>query len=279
MESIIHKIRFLYNEMGRAERKVADYILEAPSDIINLSVTDLAMRCGCGDATVVRFSRRLGLSGFQALKIAIASEVNSTSRVDSEIKRSDSCYDIFVKRINDIALTLHNTESVLDPEKLEKVAHKIMDSERIVIFGLGNSSAIARDVSHKLLRLGFNAQYSSDNHMQAIIASHLDSKSVVIGISHSGSSVDIVEAMQVAQSRKAFTVAITNYGESPILRYCDVSLFTKADETSRSILAMSSRIAQLAIFDALYTYIVVNSDKKAMEEIYKTEDALKNKKY
>ena len=279
MESIIHKIRFLYNDMGRAERKIADYVLESPGEIVNLSVTELAMRCGCGDATVVRFSRRLGLSGFQALKIAVAGEMSLTSAIDSQIQKTDSCYDIFVKRINDIVVTLQKTQSVLDPDKLERAAKKIMTADRIVIFGLGNSSAVARDASHKFLRLGLNAQYSSDNHMQAIIASHLNENSVAIGISHSGSSVDIVEAMEVAQTRRAFTIVITNYGDSPILRHSDLSLCTQAEETSRSILAMSSRIAQLAIFDALYTYIVVNSDKKAVEEIYKTEEALKKKKY
>ena len=74
MESIIIKMRSLYSDMGRGEKKIADYIFEHQKEIIGLSISELSAACGCGDATVVRFSRRLGLSGYQALKISIAQE-------------------------------------------------------------------------------------------------------------------------------------------------------------------------------------------------------------
>ena len=106
MESIAHKIRKLYPEMGRAEKKIADYILENSRNITECSVTELAKICGCGDATVVRFSRRLGFYGFQALKIGIAGELGSTSAISSEIKKTDSCFEIFKKRIADISVSL-----------------------------------------------------------------------------------------------------------------------------------------------------------------------------
>lgn len=279
MESILHKIRFMYKEMGPGERKIADYILEDAQGIIELSVSDLARRCGCGDATVVRFSRRLGFEGYQFLKIGIAGEIGSASTVGSEILKTDSCYEIFIKRINDITVSLKNTETVLDPQALEKAAKIIMGATRIAVFGLGNSAAMANDAAHKFLRLGLNAQACCDNHLQAIIASHLDRSSVAIGITHSGSSKDIVEALQLSKIGGAATICITNYGESPAADAADISLFTKSDETRHSILAMSSRIAQLAIFDAIYTYIVVNLDKAAVQAIYNTEVALRGKKY
>ena len=279
MESILHKIRFMKNDMGPAEKKICDYILQNANEIIGISISELASRCGCGDATVVRFSRRLGFDGYQSLKIGIAGEINSASSVGGEINRTDSCFEIFKKRINNISVSLQNTESVLNAEHLEKAAQKIMSARRVVIFGLGNSAAIANDAAHKFLRLGLDAQACCDNHLQAIIASHLDKNCVAIGITHSGSSKDIVESMQLAKMSGAATICITNYGHSPIVDNSDIALFTKSDETQHSILAMSSRIAQLAIFDAIYTYIVVNSDKAAVQAIYNTEVALQNKKY
>ncbi len=279
MESIIHKIRFLRPQMGPAEKKIADYILENTQDIISASISDFAEKCGCGDATVVRFARRIGFDGYQSLKIGIVGEMSAASSVSEEITREDSCHEIFKKRVQDISVALSNTESVLDSETLTLVAKAIINSKRIVVFGLGNSAAIAQDAAHKFLRLGFNAQACCDNHMQAIIATHLDRKSVVIGISHSGSSKDIVDALQLSKIGGATTVCITNYGTSPIVKACDYALFTQARETQHSILAMSSRIAQLAILDSIYTYIVVNSDKLAMQEIYKTELALQSKKF
>lgn len=279
MESTLHTIRRLYPEMGRAEKKIADYIFENAQSIISCSVTQLAEKCGCGDATVVRFSRRIGFDGFQALKIGIAGEIGSTSAISGEIHRNDSCFEIFRKRINDISVSLQSTESVLDEEALETAAKTIMNARRIAVFGLGNSAAIAMDAAHKFLRLGLDAQSCTDNHMQAIVASHLDRKSVAVGISHSGSSKDIVEALKLSKIGNAATICVTNYAASPIVEASDIALFTKSEETKHSILGMSSRIAQLTIFDAIYTYIVINSDKAAVQAIYNTELALQNKKY
>lgn len=279
MESLTHKIRFMFSQMGPGEKKIANYLLEHSEELLNMSVSELAKKCECGDATVVRFARKLGFNGYQSLKIFFAAELNSTSSVSSEIEKSDSCLDIFRKRINDISSTLWRTESVLDSKIFDNAANIIMSAKRIVIFGLGNSAAIAQDAAHKFLRLGLNAQACCDNHMQAIIASHLDRDSVAIGISHSGISKDIVEALKLSKIGSAKTICVTNYSNSPIVKESDISLFTKADETKHSILAMSSRIAQLAIFDAIYTYIVMHADKASINAIYNTEYSLLDKKY
>ena len=279
MESILHKIRFNIDTMGPAEKKIADYVLNHAEEMISLSISEFSSRCGCGDATAVRFSRRVGLDGFQELKIRIAAEISASSAIDGKIEKNDSCFDIFQKRIANISESLKNTESVLDPNELDKAARTIMNADRIVVFGLGNSAAIAQDATHKFLRLGLAAQACCDNHMQAIIASHLRRGSVAIGITHSGSSKDIVDALKLCKICGATTISITNYGNSPIIEASDISLFTKSDETKHSILAMSSRIAQLAIFDSIYTYIVLNADKASKQAIYNTEIALQSKKY
>ena len=278
MESLGHRIRTLYKEMGPSEKKVADYILDNTYAAADLSIRELAEKSGSTEATIVRFSRRLGFSGFGALRIGMAREISASSSVSSRIEPEDSCFDIFEKRINDIAVALQNTETVLDPAELQKATQSILAAKRIVIFGLGNSASVAQDAAHKLLRLGLNAQACSDNHLQAIIASHLEKQCVAIGISHSGASRDIVDALVLAKGRGATTVCVTNYGKSPITACSDICLFTKAEETHYSILAMSSRIAQLAIFDAIYTYIVVHLEKIAIRAIYDTESALRDKK-
>ena len=279
MESIIHKIHFSMDTLGPAEKKIANYLLEHTGEVISLSISDFAKKCGCGDATVVRFSRRMELEGYQELKLRIAAELNASSAINEEISTEDNCYEIFRKRITDITNSLQSTEQVLDADKLEAAAKAIMSANRVVVFGLGNSAAIAQDAAHKFLRLGLSAQVCCDNHMQAIIASHLKRGSVAIGISHSGSSKDIVEAMRLCKLCGATTIGITNYGTSPLSDASDITLFTKSDETKHSILAMSSRIAQLAIFDSIYTYIALNSDKHSKQAIYNTEIALQNKKY
>ena len=101
----------------------------------------------------------------------------------------------------------------------------------------------------------------------------------MIAVSHSGSSKDIVDAMKAAKEHGALTVAITNVGRSPIDKVADILLHTSSTETDYTILALNSRIAQLAIIDTLYYYVVFNLSDKAIESITETERALKSKKY
>ena len=278
MEKISLKIRLMYSEMSKSEKQIADWISENPGQIISLSIVELAEKCKCSEATIVRFAKRLGLSGYQELKISVASE-GEGSPINSNITDTDTPSDIYAKVCSDIYLCLEKTKKSLNPDFLEKACSAISNANKIVTFGLGNSAAIATDAAHKFLRAGLNCVAYSDNHMQVIAASHLSEGDVAFAISHSGSSKDIVEALKIAKEHGAVTVAITNNGKSSILKYTDIPLFTSADETQYNILALNSRLVQLAIIDVIYHYIVLNRSDKALESIKETERALMSKKY
>ena len=278
MDRISLQIKLLYDKMGKAEKRIADWIFENPGKIISLSIVELAEQCECGEATIVRFAKRLQLNGFQELKFSLAAE-NGGSPASTHITESDSAYEIYQKVCNDIYLSLEKTKSSLKENLLGEAAEKICKANKIVIFGLGNSSAIAIDASHKFMRAGLNAISYTDNHMRVIAASHLKENDVAIGISHSGSSKDVVEALKIAKEHNATTIAITNSGKSPILRQSDIVLSTASEETQYNILALNSRIAQLAIIDTLYFYIVYNRSKDALRSIQETEHSLLTKKY
>ena len=277
MKSIILQIRSNYDQLGRGERKIADLILSDPHALLPLTITEVSQKAGCGAATLVRFAKRLGFAGYGELKLSIAQEISTLSAENESTVSNESCYSIFSRKLRDALIALQETRFTLDPALMDMAAQKIMHAKRIVIFGLGNSAAIAHDAQHKFLRIGLDAMACSDNHLQAIIASHLDSDCVAIGISHSGQSVDTVQALQLSRMNGATTICITNHDTSPITEVSDICLYTKSDETENSILALSSRIAQLTIFDAIYTYIIANAPSK--EAILRTETALKEKKY
>lgn len=272
------KIKVHYDEMGKAEKRVADWLSENPGEIIPLSIVDLADKCGCSEATIVRFAKRLGFGGYQELKISLAQETNSSS-ISTSITSEDTVSEIYDKVCNDIYCSLEMTKKVLDSKALTRACEKIMSAKRILVFGLGNSASAALDASHKLLRVGLDAYACSDNHMQMITASHLTEDDVVIAISHSGSSKDIVDALKIAKESGATSISITNSGKSPIQKYSDILLYTSSEETKHNILALSSRIAQLSIINALYFYIVYHQSEKSLEAIKETEQSLLSKKY
>ena len=278
MDKTTLKIKVLYDKMGKAERQIADWLIKNPGEILPLSIVDLAERCDCSEATIVRFSKRLGFSGYQELKISLAQESNAAT-ASTNITAEDTLSEIYDKVCNDIYCSLERTKLALDQNSLKSACEKISAAKKIVIFGLGNSAAIALDASHKLLRAGCNAFAYSDNHMQVIVASHLAPGDVAIAISHSGSSKDIVEALKIAKEAGATTIAITNSGKSPIQKFSDYLLFTASDETKYNILALNSRIAQLSIINAIYFYLVYHKSEKTLESIKETERALLNKKY
>lgn len=279
--SVLMSIKALYPQMGRGEKRIADWILLNPHKIIGMSISELADVCGCGDATIVRFSRRLGLSGYQGLKIGVAQELSTLekSRELSVVAKGDSCFEIFKKREQEVVAALEYTRNILDPQALESAAKAIMGAKNIVLFGLGNSAPIVIDAQHKFLRANLPARAYSDNHMQAIVASHLSKNDVAIGVSHSGSSTDVVYALKLAQQQGAKTICITNHNSSPITKHSDICLFTKAEESKQSMLAMSSRYAQLCIIDAIYNYIVINKPSDTLGALRETERALEEKKY
>lgn len=279
MENSLLKIKAMYDSFGRGEKKIADWILAHPDELISLSISELAASCGCGDATVVRFSKRLGFNGYQALKISVAQDLRTNPIGNLSFASDDSILEVYTKHIADIALTLQKTKSSLNQEAFKAAAEALLHAKSISIFGLGSSAPVAMDAMHKFVRAGLPACSYSDNHMQMIVASHLTPKDVVLAISHSGSSVDIVKALEQAKKNGALTITITNHGRSPIVKYSDFCLYTNADETKYTILAMTSRIAQLAIIDTLYTYIVLNGGEKITSAIQHTETALETKKY
>lgn len=278
MNKTLLDIKIKYEDFGKAEKHIADWLMKNPGEILPLSIVELAEKCGCSEATIVRFAKKLGFSGYQGLKISLAQESHEGT-ISSKITREDSPAEIYQKVCNDIYCALEKTKQSLNHEAFLSAAQSIKNANKVLVFGLGNSASIALDASHKFMRAGINSVSYSDNHMQVIAASQLTEKDVVIGISHSGSSKDIVEALAIAKEHGAVTIAITNEGKSPILKAADVVLATAAEETKHNLLALSSRIAQLSIIDTLYFYIAYQKSEKAMEAIKQTERSLLSKKY
>ena len=278
MNRTLLQAQSLYADMGKAERRVADWLFSHPGEVLPYAIRELATACETSEATIVRFSRRLGFNGYQDLKLSLASEAEKKI-IAPYITKDDTCFDVFEKICNDAYLSLERTKKTLSAEGMARAADAIATANKVVLIGLGSSASVASDASDKLLRACCNSASYGDTHMQTIAVSRLSPGDVLIGISHSGSSKDIVDALRLCKICGATTVCITNHGSSPIVDASDVALFTKSDETKHSILAMSSRIAQLAILDSIYTYIVLNADKASRQAIYNTEIALQNKKY
>lgn len=276
MNRTLLQAQLMYNDMGRSEKRVADWLFSHSGEVLPYTISDLASKSGSSEATIVRFSKRLGCNGYQELKIVLARE-SDKKIITPTITESDDCFAIFEKVCNDAYMSLERTKKTLSAEAMTRAAELIAHAGRVVLIGLGASASVAEDASNKFLRAGCNSASYSDTHMQAIAVSQLKAGDVVIGISQSGASKDIVDALKIAKHRGASTVAVTSKERSPVARQSDVLLLTDTEETRHSTLGLNSHISRLVVIDALCYKIVYENSVKAFA-IGETEADLRSKR-
>ena len=262
MNRTLLQAQLMYDEMGKSEKRVADWLFSHSGEVLPLSISDLASKCESSEATIVRFSKRLGCQGYQDLKLKLATERDKRV-ISPTITGEDSCFEIFEKVCNDAYLSLERTKKLLSAEAMTRAAELIASAGRVVLIGLGTSSMVAEDASYKLLRAGCNSSAYADTHMQAIAVSQLKVGDVLIGISQSGSSKDIVEAMKAARQKGVATVSITSRERSPLCRQSDVVLLTDTEETRHSTLGLNSHLSRLLVIDSLCYRIVYHNSARA----------------
>ena len=165
---------------------------------------------------------------------------------------------------------LDDSVKVLDDDAFVRAVQTLASARCVEFYGTGGSGAIALDAHHKFLKIGIKGFASPDSTLQAMSASLLGAGDVVVGISHSGGNKDVIEALALARSAGATVIAITNYGQSPIRRVSDILLFTASKETAFKSDAVASRIAELAIIDALCAAVAFSRYEQSFGTLKKT---------
>ncbi len=270
-------IRDMIPQLSKAEAAVAEYISENPDEVVNHSVSALAECCGVSEPTVIRTCRKLGYSGYQALKIALIQSMSSARPLIGEAVSAEDDMPTAIRKVfgaasDAVTLTLEN----LDAGAMEQAAEALLHAGKILIFGVGGSAAVAADVQHKFLRLGLNVHAHSDLNLQAISAAFAGRGDVVFAISHSGSSKAVVDNARLARSNGATVISLSSRGKSPLTEISDICLFTVAKETRYRIVAISSRIAELTVIDTLYSYM---SFRTGNPERLRIEKAIEDQMY
>lgn len=272
-------LRSMYNDFTKAEQKITDYILQNASSVIHMTISELAEASKSADATIFRFCRKLGFVGFQSLKLALASDIfTPLESLTREVEKDDSAEIITHKVFNAIHEGLQDTLKYIDFTALEKAIETISNARHIDVYGLGGSAVIAADIAHRFMRFGLPVRAFSDPHLQIASAALLQPGDVLIAISHTGATIDLLKSVEIAKKNKAIVIAITSYIKSPITEYADICLYGMARETNYRPEAMASRIVHLAIVDALYTGVMLKSPDKFIQNMNKVLKAISEQK-
>lgn len=280
ISAVLARIETLWSSLGPVGQRIAEFIVMHPQEVVHMSVSEVAERTGSSEGSIVGFCKNLGASGFQQIKIALAQEiVQPVQFIHEDLEPGDKVDATIRKIFQSNVQTLHDTQAALDVKAMERAVRLIKKARRIEIYGIGSAATIAEDAHYRMLRIGLDVKVVVDSHVQAISASLTGPDVAVLTISHSGSTHETVTATRLAKEAGAATICITNFGKSPIQAFCDVLLFTMARETSFRTEAMTSRLAQLAIIDALIACLALSDYDRSVKTLRRTFDVLSLKRY
>src|SRR5471030_1703339 len=266
--SILTLIRHSSAGLPPTARRIATYIDQHAQDVIRMSITELAEQTDASEGSVVGLCQRLGIDGFQELKILLSRDlVDPVRMIQEDLRESDSVSDVAEHVFAAHIASLQETRKLLVSQSLTRVVEILRAARRIEVYGIGSSGPIAQDLAYRLLQLGRDAKVVSDSHIQAVSAAMTDSSTAVVTISHSGSTRETVLATRLAREAGARTIGITKLGKSPLARYCDIVLHTIANETRYRPEAMSSRVAQLALIDTLVSCCALADAKRSVAKL------------
>lgn len=255
------RVRANMEQLQPAQQRVGAYVIAHPIEAASMTIASLAAAAGVSEATVVRFCRAVGVQRFAQLGLELATELGAR---ELEEKRFEGAWDIqptdpLPEALEKIARansrSVQDTVRSLDLDQLALIGKLIAEARRTEIMGIGASGLVAEDFQQKLFRIGLVAFSSIDAHQALVSASLLGENTVAIGISDSGTTRDVVDAIREATEQGALTVGITNSPKSPLAQEVDHLITTAAFETTYRSAAMGSRLAQLLVVDCLFTSV------------------------
>lgn len=267
-DGCLTRIEAMASGMSGVPRRIAEAILQASGSVVAMSIADFAKSVGVSEASVVRFARAVGYSGFGALKISLAKALGQQKPVIHEdVRSSDDLKTVLAKVFGANIRALNETLALGEVDSISRAVELIKNASRVEFYATGNSRPIALDSMYRFLRIGIKASAEFDGAVQLLSARLLGPKDVAIGITFSGRSRKVVNALQVAKERGAKVIVVTGLSDSPAARTGDVCIHTASPEGMFRTDAMASRIAQLSVLDAIYVAVALQRESESLSNL------------
>lgn len=273
-QALIASLRSQAGSMTPALARVAETVLAKPEAALYQSITELAEASGSSEASVMRFCRDQGFTGFQDFKLTLAKELAGDERARDGAEPADD-----IQRLVETAVVaLRETEQLIVRDDVTAAARKLLAAQTIDCFGAAASAVTAQYIAYKMSRVGKMARAIGDAHMAAMSAGTAGKDAVHIIVSSSGSTVDAVRIAELARSRGAFVLGISNRAKSPLAGACDLTLIASWPETPLTGGAFPSKISQLLIADALAAEMV-RLDPERLAMIRRTAESVSDRSF
>ncbi len=275
--TLLRELRSGLEYMSAAERRIAETLLADPQGAVSLSLSGLSEKAKVSQGSIINFSNKFSGGGFPALKMEIAASLAEESgRPFSTVSGKDSMKDIFSKTSDNICAALANTAALNDEQTLRDVCEMILGAKKVEIYGVFRSAVVATDFYFQLLQLGIPASFVSDVLTCAVSASLLGEGSLVIAISSSGQTKDVIDAVRLARGGGVPVVALTAHKNSPLASLSDKLLLASPSGNALSTTDTEIRMSQLSITDAICSYLRSRIDADGSDRYFKMTEILRS---
>ncbi|MDK2844532.1 MAG: hypothetical protein PWP69_1324 [Enterococcus sp.] len=277
--SILNRIHSLYDSFFEQEKKIARYIIQHHQEVVNMTISELAKACGTSVATVTRFCRKCEVDGFHHLKISLAKEIvheNLPTAVSNSISREDigqSLQNILANKIEE----MQQTVSLLDEQTLNQMLDCIQKARMVQFVAVGNTIPVALDGTYKFSQIGIHAVTSSIWETQLAFALGLGNEDVMIAISNSGESRQVVKMLEVARQNGVTTIGITNNPHSRVAETVDYHIQTATREKLFLNEFCFSRVSAMTVIEIMYLFLTVGQEE-SYERLSESENLMADEK-
>jgi RpiR family transcriptional regulator, carbohydrate utilization regulator len=277
-KALLLTIEAARDHLSRSEARVADIILTDPNRAVEMSIAAISEAADVSEPTVARFCKSLGFSGLKEFKLRLARSLGSgTPFVHQDVKPGDDAGAVVSKMIDRASKAIASLRDDMDSTQLAKAARAIAEAGRLEFYGQGNSGIVALDAQHKFFRLGIPTAAYSDPHVHAMSAALLGPKDVVIAISASGRTLDLIRSVEIAKNAGVTVVGITTRG-SPLTKLCDVAITTDVEEDTDVYSPMLSRHVHLAIIDVLSVLTALERGDSGVMNMARAKKSVREKR-
>ena len=274
-KSVINQICASLDTFFETEKKIGNYIIHHPREIVDMTVGELAKECQVSEASVSRFCKKLDMKGFHHLKISIAKEM-VTQDEDSELSNHISVDDVDQSLKNILAnkaAELTQTVSMMDSKQLHHILDVINNAKNVLFAAVGNTIPVAMDGAYKLNQIGIPAISTPVWETQLAYSYNLTADDVVIAISNSGESTGVISILEAATKQKATTISITNHDNSSIAKISDYHITTATREKLFLDEYCFSRVSATMVMEIIYLFLT-SMRKEAYNSIIQHESSI-----
>ena len=262
----------------KSDKVLIEYVKENIEDVFYKSISQIAKESGIGEATITRFSKKMGYSGLQDFKVTLAREISGLKNrtiINRSIENDEGVMESARKLFNSNIRILENTFNIIDGNDIEKATDMIINAKKVFFIGIGYSGMTAEDSNYKFSRIGFNCMSLDSSHNMIMMASLMDEDDVIVAISHSGETDEIIKTVNIAKANGASVISVTEDKSSRLRDVSEVNLGYFSGESILETGSISSKLAQFFIIDLVYTQVVKEKSAEVVERKIKTTDAIK----